>query len=135
MPAFAGADGEILAQIARQYDGWGYNHEAIQSYVRAVEFSPENPPLWVRLAVLQRGMDKVTESREALEEVLRRYPDYAPAYRELGRTYEQAGDLARAIPVFEALLDDTERLGGRDHVDTLRAQKPRRCLPNSAPVR
>lgn len=89
---FAGADGEILAQIARQYDEWGYNHEAIQSYVRAVEFVPDSPPLWVRLAVLQRGMEKTTEAREALEEAIRHRPDYAPAYRELGRTYEQIGD-------------------------------------------
>jgi tetratricopeptide (TPR) repeat protein len=89
---FAGADGEILAQIARQYDEWGYNHEAIQSYIRAVEFVPDSPPLWVRLAVLQRGMEKTTEAREALEEAIRHRPDFAPAYRELGRTYEQIGD-------------------------------------------
>lgn len=101
---FAGADGEILAQIARQYDEWGYNHEAIQSYVRAVEFVPDSPPLWVRLAVLQRGMEKTTESREALEEAIRRHPDYAPAYRELGRTYEHIGDSDNANANFKQAL-------------------------------
>lgn len=89
---YAGADGEILAQIAHQYDEWGYNHEAIQSYIRAVEFVPESAPLLVRLAVLQRGMEKATEAREALEDAIRHRPDFAIAYRELGRTYEHTGD-------------------------------------------
>ncbi len=89
---YAGADGEILTQIARQYDEWGYSHEAIQSYIRAVEFVPDNASILVRLAVLQRGMEKTTEAREALQDAIQQRPDYAIAYRELGRTYEQLGD-------------------------------------------
>ena len=48
----------------------------------------------------------------------------------LAGAYQSAGDLGRAIPLFEQTLTDRERVLGPDHPDTLRTrQQPRRRLP------
>ncbi|WP_275001704.1 tetratricopeptide repeat protein, partial [Promicromonospora iranensis] len=50
------------------------------------------------------------------------HPDTLVSRDHLARTYRLAGDLGRAIPLFEATLADRERVLGRDHPDTLQSR-------------
>ncbi|MFD0209624.1 tetratricopeptide repeat protein [Streptomyces hirsutus] len=47
------------------------------------------------------------------------HPDTLVSRDNLAGTYEAAGDLTRAIPLYEATLADRERVLGPDHPDTL----------------
>lgn len=47
------------------------------------------------------------------------HPDTLTSRNNLAYAYESAGDLGRAIPLYEQNLTDTERILGPDHPDTL----------------
>ena len=47
------------------------------------------------------------------------HPDTLASRNNLASAYRSAGDLARAVPLLEATLSDSERVLGSDHPDTL----------------
>ena len=47
------------------------------------------------------------------------HPQTLTARNNLARAYQDAGDLGRAIPLFEQTLADSERVLGADHPATL----------------
>ena len=47
------------------------------------------------------------------------HPNTLASRNNLAAAYRSAGDLSRAIPLFEATLDDRRRVLGNDHPDTL----------------
>ncbi|HRY10866.1 MAG TPA: tetratricopeptide repeat-containing protein, partial [Candidatus Nanopelagicales bacterium] len=75
-----------------------------------------------RLAELGRREDALAPAEEAVD--LRRvlgpdHPDTLASRNNLAGAYESAGDLARAIPLYQQTLTDRERVLGPDHPDTL----------------
>ncbi|MFB6954545.1 tetratricopeptide repeat protein, partial [Streptomyces niveus] len=47
------------------------------------------------------------------------HPDTLTSRNNLAGAYQSAGDLARAIPLYEQTLTDSVRVLGEDHPDTL----------------
>ena len=60
------------------------------------------------------------------------HPDTLTSRNNLASAYQDAGDLARAIPLFEQTLTDRERVLGPDHPDTLTSRNNLEAARRSA---
>ena len=60
------------------------------------------------------------------------HPDTLTSRNNLACAYESAGDLGRAVPLFEATLADRERVLGPDHPHTLTSRNNLACAYESA---
>ncbi len=77
---------------------------------RALEIDPELPAAQVALARVLRGSGRASDSIAALRTILENHPKPQEAQRELGKSYEQAGDLAAAEQAYRGAT----LLGGSD---------------------
>ncbi len=65
---------------------------AIANLRRAIALSPREPQYYFRLALLQAQLQRFHDAQQAVEDLLRARPGYAPAYLLLGRIAQYQGD-------------------------------------------
>ena len=56
------------------------------------------------------------------------HPSTLGSRNNLAGAYESAGQLDKAIPLYETTLTDSQRVLGDNHPDTLTPQQPRPCV-------
>jgi|HubBroStandDraft_6_1064221.scaffolds.fasta_scaffold01069_10 TolB-like protein/DNA-binding winged helix-turn-helix (wHTH) protein/Tfp pilus assembly protein PilF len=92
--------------------------ESVQEAERAHELDPLSPSITTSLATQYRGAQRYDRSIEQLSAVLELEPNFAPAHRGLGKTYEAMGLWSAAIEEFQksvALSHDSESLACLGH--------------------
>ncbi|MFF2996233.1 FxSxx-COOH system tetratricopeptide repeat protein [Streptomyces sp. NPDC057950] len=73
-----------------------------------------------RQGAVARGVAAGSRAARVHERLLgKRHPSTLASYSNLATAYQEAGDLQRAIPLFESNLAAVERLLGAEHRDTL----------------
>lgn len=72
---------------------------------RALEYSPDNPSLYVNLAGTYEQEENWQEAIRLNERALERFPDYHKALVSLGRLHAMFGRLDQAIPLYERALE------------------------------
>ena len=89
-------------QLADQLVAGGKAKDAFSFYEKAVKFSPQSRGNRWSLAKAYRMAGRLGDARKASEELIRLDALYAPAYLELGQTFEAEGDYARAAAAYDA---------------------------------
>jgi tetratricopeptide (TPR) repeat protein len=69
---------------------------AIANLRRAIAINPREPRFYFRLALLQTQLQRFHDAEQAVQDLLRVRPGYAPAYLLLGRIAQHQGDHATA---------------------------------------
>jgi Tfp pilus assembly protein PilF len=87
--------------LAFQLNRSGQWEEALQSYERAREISPDNPDILTDLGSLLRAHGRGREGRELLERAVTKNPDHAIARNNLALDYMDSGELTAAIEQLE----------------------------------
>lgn len=92
-----------LGQIYRNLIGVGENAEqfAIASYNQAITLNPANPALRVELGGIYYQLQKWDLAQQQFLTATQLKNDYANAYYNLGKSYEQKGDLATALQQYQ----------------------------------
>ncbi len=82
----------------------GRPDEAIAEAEQATQLDPVSPAAQANLASILWYAHRFERSIEQARRVLELNPDYSRAYEDLGRAYEQAGDVDAAIETFQIAL-------------------------------
>lgn len=92
-----------LGQIYRNLIGVGENAEqfAIASYNQAITLNPSNPALRIELGGIYYQLQQWDLAQQQFLIATQLKSDYANAYYNLGKSYEQKGDLASALQQFQ----------------------------------
>ena len=114
----AAAEYESALRLAPDHSDWendlavllaktpGSLPEAIGHFETAVRLQPDDPEIRYNLANhLMRVPDRLPEAVEQYEAALRLRPDFAAAHFNLGLAYGRAGQLERAIPHFQRVVE------------------------------
>jgi Flp pilus assembly protein TadD len=114
-------------QIASQLIAAGKLKEAVPFLEDAVKYSPRSVGTRWSLLRLNRSLGRLADAERAGLELVKLNPNYAPAYTELGLTYELAGDYPRAAAAYDtyaALAPNFEESAGvRARADKIRGLK------------
>jgi len=89
--------------LGLQYQAKG-EKSAEKELKTAVQLDPRQPFLREALANYYHGQGRNQDAERELDALTQVAPDYAPAYRELGRLYEATREYARAAGAFENYL-------------------------------
>ena len=115
-------------QIASQLIAAGDLSGARPYLAKAVSFSPLSIGNRWSLLHVDRLLGRLSDATAEASELIRLNPNYAPAYVELGRVYEAAGDRNRAAQAYDAYVllapnfADTAAIRAR--ADSLRRNPP-----------
>jgi cytochrome c-type biogenesis protein CcmH/NrfG len=77
---------------------------AEKQYRRVLKEAPDEPNAQLGLASTLMAEQRATEARVILEALLKKNPDFQPAYYLLGMAYEAGGDMARARAAYQAYV-------------------------------
>ena len=116
-------------QIASQLIAAGKLREALPHLENAVKFNPRSVGTRWSLMRLNRLLGRPAEAERVGLELLKLNPNYAPAYMELGLTYEAAGNGAKAAEQYDLYLllapnfaDSTEVRSKSERLKTQRSR-------------
>ena len=116
-------------QIASQLIAAGQLREALPHLENAVKYNPRSVGTRWSLLRLNRLLGRPAEAERVGQELVKLSPNYAPAYIELGLTYEAAGNPVKAAEQYDLYLllapnfaDSTEV---RSRAERIRAQASR----------
>ena len=91
-------------QIASQLIAAGQLREALPHLENAVRYNPRSVGTRWSLLRLNRLLGRPAEAERVGLELVKLNPNYAPAYMELGLTYEGAGNLVKAAEAYDLYL-------------------------------
>ena len=91
-------------QIASQLIAAGQLREALPHLENAVRYNPRSVGTRWSLLRLNRLLGHLAEAERVGLELVKLNPNYAPAYMELGLTYEGAGYLEKAAEAYDLYL-------------------------------
>jgi cytochrome c-type biogenesis protein CcmH/NrfG len=77
---------------------------AEKQYRRVLREAPDEPNAQLGLASTLMAEQRTTEARVILEALVRKKPDFQPAYYLLGMAYEAGGDMSRARAAYQAYV-------------------------------
>lgn len=109
-----------LAQIYRNLIGVGQNAEqfTIQSLNKAISLNPSNPALRIELGGVYYQLKQYDLAQNQFTIATQLKADYPNAYYNLGKSYEQKGDLQNAVQQFQVVrqlvINDTTNLAKID---------------------
>jgi len=94
-----------LGQIYRNLIGVGENAEqfAVASYNQAINLNPANPALRIELGGIYYQLEQWDLAQQQFLVATQLKSDYANAYYNLGKAYEQKGDLTTALQQFQVV--------------------------------
>lgn len=92
---------DVLITLAQAYAQTGQCRQALPYVKRAVDASTDAPQEWYQLWVscLYDTRDYATAA-DALQALLSRYPEQTQYWQQLGQTYAELGDTAKAVAVY-----------------------------------
>jgi tetratricopeptide (TPR) repeat protein len=85
--------------------------QALEAYLRAVEFNPQAAGALVNLGTIHYRMRQFKEAEVYYAQALEADPHYPLAHFNLGNLYDERGDLAKAQQCYEAALRISPRYG------------------------
>lgn len=102
---FTALNWQNLGQIYRNLIGVGENAEqfAVASYNQAIILNPSNPGLRIELGGIYYQLKQWDLAQNQFTLGTQLKPDYANAYYNLGHVLEEKGDLANALPQYQAV--------------------------------
>ncbi len=102
---FTSINWQNLGQIYRNLIGVGENAEnfAAASYNQAIALNPSNPGLRIELGGIYYQLKQWDLAQNQFTIATQLKPDYANAYYNLGHVLEEKGDLANALPQYQAV--------------------------------
>lgn len=105
LSAFTSINWQNLGQIYRNLIGVGQNAEqfAVASYNQAIALNPSNPGLRIELGGIYYQLKQWDLAQNQFTIATQLKPDYANAYYNLGHVLEEKGDLANALPQYQAV--------------------------------
>jgi tetratricopeptide (TPR) repeat protein len=94
---------------------------AVQTYARLVELSPDDPALRLRLALaMSRSPQYARQAERQFAEVIELAPDSADAHFQFGLYYKSMKVVSRSIPEFRAALRlDPRHKGAQEELEKL----------------
>lgn len=93
---------QLSVLVARQGD----LDEALRLAALAVEKSPRSADAWINLGALREARSEFSEAERCYQQAMATRPGYWFANEQLGRLHLRLGRPDRAIPRFEAALDE-----------------------------
>lgn len=81
-----------------------YLQKAIETLESAIKLSPTDAKLYYNLALVQSANNDLTNSLVTLQKTVELKPDYLTARFELGKQWEEAGELDKARAEYEHIL-------------------------------
>ena len=113
-------------QIASQYLAAGDLKRAEPYLEKAVEYNPRSVENRWSLVHVERLLGKLNDAERLGAELIRLDATYAPAYLELGETYEMARNIPKAVEAYDAYVLLTPNFADtnsvRLHADRLRGR-------------
>ncbi len=105
LSAFNSLNWQNLGQIYRNLIGVGQNAEqfAVASYNQSIALNPSNPGLRIELGGIYYQLKQWDLAQNQFTIATQLKPDYANAYYNLGHVMEEKGDLANALPQYQAV--------------------------------
>lgn len=82
----------------------GHTSSAVDCFVRALELSPNDPPIIRNLAAAWQIVGETEKAEGLLEDLIERHPSDAAALNNLGNLKRQSGELAEAHNLFERAI-------------------------------
>jgi tetratricopeptide (TPR) repeat protein len=101
------ADASAHYNLGLIYQQRGQYEDAKASFARAVEIDPDETDAHYQLGRIAREQGRLTDAISYFDAVVRRNPDHSQSevWREIGRTYFQAGQYEDARRAFERFLE------------------------------
>jgi Flp pilus assembly protein TadD len=103
-------------QIASQLIAAGDLKKAVPYLEKAVAYNPRSTGTRWSLMRVHRSLRQFVEVERDAEELIRINPNYAPAYLELGRTYEENRAFGKAAEAYETYLLLAPNYGDSDEI-------------------
>lgn len=102
---FTSLNWQNLGQIYRNLIGVGQDAEkfAVASYNQSIALNPSNPGLRIELGGIYYQLKQWDLAQNQFTIATQLKPDYANAYYNLGHVLEEKGDLANALPQYQAV--------------------------------
>jgi tetratricopeptide (TPR) repeat protein len=105
---------KLLVMLGNAYRRQGKLEEALAQYSRAVsDPKARNPDARLAMGNIYRERKEYSKAAEALEKAVQEFigqpSKIAAAYSELGRTYEEKGDRAKADEIYQKALNTDEQ--------------------------
>ena len=94
----------------------GNNSEAIVSYLKSLEFEPENLITWYKLGLIYHDMNNFTKAIECYEKVLGYAPDFTDAIFSSANAYYSLGDVDRAMDLYQVGLEKAPDMALSDKI-------------------
>jgi len=94
-------DAEAHESIARQYDRQGRKKDAEGSYKEAIALDPDNISMHDAYANFLFREVRYPQAIREWQTVIRLAPDDAPAYINLGSAFNESGQIAEAVTMFQ----------------------------------
>jgi tetratricopeptide (TPR) repeat protein len=81
---------------------------ALEEYERVVSSGLCSSDILVNMGIIYREKEALNKAVDSFDRAIRLNPDYAPAYYQLGQTYQAMGEKERARRAWKAYLDRTQ---------------------------
>lgn len=89
---------EIWVELGGVYERNNQPDKAMKAYTKAIAVNPDNVTGYLHKATLYASSDQNAELEKALDVLLKRFPDFAPAWYSKGRCYM---DMQKPMPALE----------------------------------
>lgn len=76
------------------------NNSRLQYIMEMLEKEPNDSFLWYALALEHAKLNDISKAIELLEELITKDSDYLGAYYQLGKYYEQTGNIPKAVDCY-----------------------------------
>ncbi len=83
----------------------GHYRSAAKSYRKALKVNPTEPHAYLGLSMALKAEGKLGESLAILSNLVELYPNFAPAYYNLGEVKEAQGDMAGAKQAYKHYIE------------------------------
>ncbi len=102
---FAGKTAEQHLDKAAFDFSQGNYKSAAKSYRKALKTNPTEPHAYLGLSMALRAEGDLEESLSILKNLIQLYPNFAPAYYNLGEVKEAKGDMAGAKQAYKRYIE------------------------------
>lgn len=124
----------LYLDVAKNYISDGMLHESAELYKMILELQPEEVNIAFELASLYFDLQMVEEGIQILENIQFHYPNQPPILEKIGEIYTQIGKPAKAIDVYQSLVElDPSNEGYRNKLSLLtHSDQPLQKSPQDA---